>query len=238
MKERRGQPELFRLTEVLLEQLEGGNSVARVGHAPTTLDRSMGLTITQQTILEDIWGSVTHRTLQVQFLGLLPTTSGFSHDFRKRLARLFFSGNPVYLEVDPGPDILMNGIVTSLTSKEVLIPKGESHIQVQNIVDIINIAVDDARWCVNTVAKNEKGISENLLDKLILRLKHSKEFIQEGNDLNIEKSNAKDSFAKLIMRLESIQQKRRGKQTVMDKYFRPDSRELLSEPPIQLAYDS
>lgn len=118
----------------------------------------------------------------------------------------------------------MGSIVATLESKEVRIPKGESHAQLQNIVDIINIAVDDARWCANVVERDEKGHSENLLEKLILHIKHSKEFTQDaGIQLNIEKSNAKDSFAQLIIRLEGVRQKRRGTQTVMDKYFRPNS---------------
>lgn len=206
MKERRGQPEFLSLMENLLE---------KVGRRSNSL---------VQTILSETQASVTDRTFQVQLLGLLPTTSGFSHDFRKRLARLFFSGNPVYIGPEPSPGVLMGSIVATLKSKQVRISKGESHAQLQNIVDIINIAVDDAQWCANVLERDENGHSENLLEILILHLKHSKEFIQDaGIQLNIEKSNAKDSFVKLIIRLESVRQKKRGTQTVMDKYFRSNS---------------
>ncbi|KAK6361091.1 hypothetical protein TWF730_004840 [Orbilia blumenaviensis] len=205
MKERRGQPEFLDLVENLLQQLE-----------------CRGYQLTR-TILSEIYASVIDRTLQVQLLGLLPATSGFSHDFRKRLARAFFSRNTIYLGPEPGPGILMGSIIAALASKEIRISKGESHTQLQNIIDIINIAVDDGRWCANVVERTEKGTSENLLDKLILHLNHSKEFIQAaGFQLNIEKSNAKDSFAKLIIRLEAVRQRKRGTQTVMDRYFRPN----------------
>ncbi|KAF3205499.1 hypothetical protein TWF679_009260 [Orbilia oligospora] len=161
------------------------------------------------------WGLV------VRLLGVLPTTSRFSHDFRKQLARLFFSGNKVYIGPEPSPGILMGSIVAALKSKEVRIPKGESHAQLQNVIDIINVSVDDARWCANVVERDEGGQSENLLEKLILHIKHSKEFTQDaGIHLDIEKSNAKDSFAQLIIRLEGVRKKRRGVQTVMDNYFR------------------
>ncbi|KAK6351673.1 hypothetical protein TWF718_004825 [Orbilia javanica] len=205
MKERRGQPEFLGLMEALLEQLERrSNSLVKA-------------------ILLETRTHITDRTFQAQLLGILPTTGGFSHDFRKRLARLFLSGNPVYTGPEPSPGVLMGSILTALKSKEVRMSKSESHSQLQNVVDIIDIAVDDARWCANVVEKDEKGHSENLLEKLILHLKHSKEFIQDaGLQLNIDKSNAKDSFAKLVIRLEGIRQKKRGTQTAMEKYFRPN----------------
>ncbi|KAF3312763.1 hypothetical protein TWF173_006984 [Orbilia oligospora] len=203
MKERRGQPEFLSLIEDLLGQ---------VGRRSNSL---------VQTILSETLASVTNRAFQVQLLGVLPTTSRFSHDFRKQLARLFFSGNKVYIGPEPSPGILMGSIVAALKSKEVRIPKGESHAQLQNVVDIINISVDDARWCANVVERDEEGQSENLLEKLVLHIKHSKEFTQDaGIHLDIEKSNAKDSFAQLIIRLEGVRKKRRGVQTVMDNYFR------------------
>ncbi|KAF3129765.1 hypothetical protein TWF703_008503 [Orbilia oligospora] len=203
MKERRGQPEFLSLIENLLGQ---------VGRRSNSL---------VQTILSETLASVTNRAFQVQLLGVLPTTSRFSHDFRKQLARLFFSGNKVYIGPEPSPGILMGSIVAALESKEVRIPKGESHAQLQNVVDIINVSVDDARWCANVVERDEEGQSENLLEKLILHIKHSKEFTQDaGIHLDIEKSNAKDSFAQLIIRLEGVRKKRRGVQTVMDNYFR------------------
>ncbi|KAF3169570.1 hypothetical protein TWF225_006701 [Orbilia oligospora] len=203
MKERRGQPEFLSLIENLLGQ---------VGRRSNSL---------VQTILSETLASVTNRAFQVQLLGVLPTTSRFSHDFRKQLARLFFSGNKVYIGPEPSSGILMGSIVAALESKEVRIPKGESHAQLQNVVDIINVSVDDARWCANVVERDEEGQSENLLEKLILHIKHSKEFTQDaGIHLDIEKSNAKDSFAQLIIRLEGVRKKRRGVQTVMDNYFR------------------
>ncbi|KAF3169221.1 hypothetical protein TWF106_005740 [Orbilia oligospora] len=203
MKERRGQPEFLSLIENLLGQ---------VGRRDNSL---------VQTILSETLASVTNRAFQVRLLGVLPTTSRFSHDFRKQLARLFFSGNKVYIGPEPSPGILMGSIVAALKSKEVRIPKGESHAQLQNVIDIINVSVDDARWCANVVERDEGGQSENLLEKLILHIKHSKEFTQDaGIHLDIEKSNAKDSFAQLIIRLEGVRKKRRGVQTVMDNYFR------------------
>ncbi|KAF3181672.1 hypothetical protein TWF225_006701 [Orbilia oligospora] len=174
------------------------------------------------SLIENLLGQVGRRSNSlVQLLGVLPTTSRFSHDFRKQLARLFFSGNKVYIGPEPSSGILMGSIVAALESKEVRIPKGESHAQLQNVVDIINVSVDDARWCANVVERDEEGQSENLLEKLILHIKHSKEFTQDaGIHLDIEKSNAKDSFAQLIIRLEGVRKKRRGVQTVMDNYFR------------------
>ncbi|KAK6503622.1 hypothetical protein TWF481_008630 [Arthrobotrys musiformis] len=213
MKEQIGQVEFLFLVERLLTHFE-----------------LRGDTLIQAILLE-AQASVTNRTLQVQLLGMLPVTSGFSHDFRKRLARLFLSGNPAYTREEPGPGILMGSIVSTLRSKEVRISKGESHAQLQNIIDIMNIAVDDARWCVNVLERDGGGGSENLLEKLIVHLKHSKEAIQEaGAELNIEKSNAKDSFAKLIIRLEAIRQKKRATQTVVSKYFRPNSRQATDNP--------
>ncbi|KAK6500548.1 hypothetical protein TWF506_003322 [Arthrobotrys conoides] len=206
MKERRSQPEVAGLIENILGEVEC---------------RSISLV---QTILSETQASVIDRTLQVQLLGILPPTSRFSHDFRKRLARLFFSGNSVCSGPELSPGVLVASIVAALKSKEVRIPKGESHAQLQHIVDIINISVDDAQWCANLVERDDKGQSENVLEKLILHIKHSKEFTQDaGIQLNIEKSNAKDSFAQLIIRLEGIRKKRREAQTVVDDYFQPKS---------------
>ncbi|KAK6355386.1 hypothetical protein TWF696_004493 [Orbilia brochopaga] len=176
-----------------------------------------------ESVLTDMKTTIVERPLQVQTLDLIPVTSTFSHKFRRRLALVFFSNNPVYLREALEPDILMRGIMDALDSRDVNPPKGETYSRVQNILDMINIAIDDAKWSARVVTTTNSGEPELLLDRLVLLLKHSKETIHEANDLNIEKSDAKDSFAKLILRLQCLRPRTKAAQTVIERYFRQDT---------------
>lgn len=116
---------------------------------------------------------------------------------------------------------MMPAIHQKLESRDVRIKKGESYAQVQEIVDTINILVDDCQLRDLNLRQHQSG-SQTQLQQLILRLEQARETIPETNDLNVDKSNAKDAFMKLISRLRTFLPSEVS-QTMMDRYFRPPS---------------
>ncbi|EPS36896.1 hypothetical protein H072_9475 [Dactylellina haptotyla CBS 200.50] len=202
-RERSFHVQLTDLVEILIEQIESKDS---------------GFL---EVILTDMKVSIKDRALQIKVLDSIPTTSVSSHTLRRRLSLVFFSGNPSYLRGGFEESALMTEVLTMLLSADIKIPQGESHAKVQNMVDIVNIAIDDPPWSMmGSIALSNKEF-EPPLEHLIACLRQAKESIQEGNDLNIEKSDAKDSFSKLILRLECMRSKSKVSQTLMEKYFRP-----------------
>ncbi|KAJ6260841.1 hypothetical protein Dda_3502 [Drechslerella dactyloides] len=220
--------DLLELMEALMDKFESCEySLVEVGnsiHLTSLLPQpSADPQNSAQSVLADTKASVVDRTLQIRTLDMIPVTSTFSHKFRRRLALVFFSNKSLYLQKALEPDILISSIVDALDGPDVNPPKGETYSRVQNILDMINIVIDDAKWCSRVVTAASGKEPELLLDRLVSHLKHSKESIHEANDLNIEKSDAKDSFTKMILRLQCLRPRTKAAQTVMERYFRQDT---------------
>jgi len=160
-------------------------------------------------------------TLRLRLLNSLPTTTVKEATFRRKLATICLFEDP-HLKVMETFNVAK--FTTRIHEQPFKISLHTDYVQVQNMINILDIALDDASPLGATQAAHNPKLEQEL-ESLCNRLKILDDKIVDGMAVDLTRTDAKDALERVHLRIQStLRQRHAGKQqTIIDMHFRGET---------------